>query len=83
MKIYVYAIYNRSNSKIYIGTTNNIEKRLSEHNNKMGIHFTSKFTGRWELIYKEECENRTKAIQREKQLKGFQGRKFIKKSIPL
>ena len=78
---FVYAIYNRTNNKIYIGETGSIKKRLIEHNKKRGNHFTSKFDGDWELIYKEEVVDRKRALTREKQLKSFRGREFIKKLI--
>ncbi len=78
---FVYAIYNRTKDKIYIGETGDLERRLLEHNKKRGNHFTSKFEGSWELIYKESVENRKKALLREKQLKSFRGREFIKKFI--
>lgn len=77
----VYAIYNRGNKKIYIGQTGNLERRVAEHNRKRGNHFTSKVLGKWELLYNEECGSRTDAIRRERQLKSFKGREFIKKLI--
>ena len=80
---FVYAIHNSVADKIYIGSTDNIERRLNEHNSKGGNHFTSRFEGEWKLIYKEEVEDRRTALIRGKQLKSYQGRKFIKKYIPL
>jgi len=80
---FVYVIYNSPNKKFYIGQTGNLENRIAEHNLKRGKHFTSKFDGKWELVYKEELENKMEAIKREKQLKSFRGREFIKKHIPL
>lgn len=68
-------------NKIYIGQTNNLDRRVKEHNEKRGQHFTSKFDGGWELIYKETAENRKEAIIREKQLKSHKGREFVKKHI--
>ena len=44
--------------------------------------YTSRFDGEWVLIYSEETENRAASLKREKQLKSFQGRQFIKKYIP-
>jgi putative endonuclease len=79
---YVYVLFNAENEKIYIGQTINLDKRLTEHNNKLGNHFTAKFDGKWILIYKEELNSRTEAIKREKQLKSFKGREFVKKHIP-
>jgi len=81
---YIYAIYNRSAGKIYIGQTENLEERLKLHNDKKFIQsYTVKFSGEWKIIYKEEFETREEALKREKQLKSFRGREFIKKYIPL
>ncbi len=81
---FIYAIYNRNNDKIYIGQTENIEERLELHNDKTFKHsYTSRFDGEWILIYKEETSNRLLALKREKQLKSFRGREFIKQHIPL
>lgn len=74
---WVYAIYNSNVDKIYIGQTNNLDKRLLEHNQKRGNHYTAKFEGEWELIYKESIATRLEAIKREKQLKSQKGREFI------
>lgn len=82
MTYFVYAIYNQNHNKFYIGQTFDIEKRLLEHNKKTLKGYTSKFDGEWVLIYKEESPSRQEALKREKQLKSFRGREFIKKHIP-
>ncbi len=79
----VYALYNSEEDKIYIGETKNLDQRLLEHNRKRGKHFTAKYNGKWVLIYKEQVENRSRALIREKQLKSYRGREFIKQYIPL
>ena len=43
--------------------------------------YTSQFDGEWIIIYKEQVENRKQALIREKQLKSYRGREFIKKHI--
>ena len=78
----VYALYNEHCNKIYIGQTSNIQKRLADHNQKLGNHFTAKCQGRWELIYQESVATRSEALAREKQLKSYRGREFIKSYIP-
>ena len=78
----VYVIYNRFSDKIYIGQTSDLEKRIVEHNMKRGNHFTAKHQGKWELIYQESVPTRSKALTREKQLKSYRGREFIKQFIP-
>ena len=83
MKYFVYVIKNNKNNKIYVGQTSNLKNRLNRHNcllkNKT-TSFTSKNkdSGLWEIIYSEELNTRKEAIIREKQLKSYQGRLFIK-----
>ena len=78
MKYFVYAIYNRQNDKIYIGQTKDINLRLRLHNEKIFKGYTARYTGVWEVVYREECSDRQAALVREKQLKSYQGRKYIK-----
>lgn len=75
----VYAIVNKNN-KIYIGQTIDLSKRLKQHNAIGKDHLGSytRHKGPWKLIYSEECSTRQGALQREKQLKSFRGREFIK-----
>ena len=79
---YVYAVYNRKCDKIYIGQTIDLEQRIKLHNNKVfKKSFTARFDGEWVLVYKEEIESRLEALRREKQLKSYRGREFIKNLI--
>lgn len=79
----VYAIFNKDNKKIYIGQTENLEERLKLHNNRtFKSSYTSRFSGDWILIYKEGFKNRKEALIREKQLKSYRGREYIKQHIP-
>jgi len=80
---FVYAIYNAKHNKIYIGQTENLEQRIGSHNDKTFKNsFTSRFDGDWVLIYEEPLKNRPAALNREKQLKSFRGREFIKIFVP-
>ncbi len=80
---FVYALYNKKHDKIYIGQTINLEQRLDLHNDKRFKNsYTAKIDGQWELIYKESCESRELALKRERELKSFRGRQFVKKFIP-
>ena len=78
----VYAIYNKFANKIYIGQTKDLGERIILHNDKVFKGFTSRFPGEWKLIYKESVATRQEALKREKQLKSFRGREFIKSHIP-
>ena len=66
----VYILTNISDKVMYIGVTNNLERRISEH--KTG--FFEGFTKRYhvdKLVYYEHFDNIRDAIAREKQLKGW------------
>lgn len=79
----VYALYNAKHKKIYIGQTENLEQRLKFHQEKAFRNsFTAKLDGNWILIYAEDAANRTDALRREKQLKSYRGREFIRGRIP-
>jgi len=71
MQYYVYILSNATNVSLYIGVTNNLIRRVWEHKN----NFDEKsFTARYsvhKLVYFESTENVNSAIQREKQLKGW------------
>ena len=67
---YVYILTNFNNKVMYIGVTNNLERRLYEHKNHIADGFTSKYNVN-KLVYYETTNNPREAIEREKQLKGW------------
>jgi len=73
---YVYAIKSLSKNYIYVGMTNNIERRLKEHNN--GENRSTKAFKPFVLIMKEEFETRVEARRSEKYLKSGIGKEFLK-----
>jgi len=80
----VYAIYSKTCNKIYIGQTIDLENRLREHNSSGANHlgkFTQQNKGPWALLHEEKFTTRPEALRREKQLKSFRGREFIKNLI--
>jgi len=80
---FVYAIKNKFD-QIYIGQTADLDKRLARHNGLLPYKtksYTSKHKSDWDVFYKEEVISRKEAMQREKQLKSYQGRVFLKKLI--
>jgi len=66
---YVYILANPFHTVLYVGVTNNLERRVAEH--KAGVHegFTKKYNV-IKLVYYETSPSITAAIEREKQLKG-------------
>jgi putative endonuclease len=79
----IYGIYNIKHGKIYIGQCDDLEERLRMHNHKIFPNcYTARFDGKWILIYSEQVNTRKEALTREKQLKSYRGRQFIKNFIP-
>src|SRR4030095_4724361 len=68
-KGYVYIMTNRSRT-LYTGVTNNLERRIYEHKNKLIEGFTKKYNIT-QLVYWEKYGNIREAIAREKQIKGW------------
>jgi len=65
---YVYIMANRSKT-LYVGMTNDIERRVVEH--KAGLSaFTAKYNIS-KLVHYEVTDNPESAIEREKQIKGW------------
>ena len=67
---YVYIITNKSNSVFYIGMTNNLERRMYEHKNKLLEGFSKQYN-LTKLVYYEVTNDVKSAIEREKQLKNW------------
>mgnify|MGYP001592054639 CR=1 FL=1 len=65
---YVYLIKSTREGKIYVGYTNDLRRRLMEHNSKKGGKYTRN-KGPFELIYYEAYKSRDDAERREDNLK--------------
>jgi putative endonuclease len=67
---YVYILASRRNGTLYIGVTNDLVRRVSEHKNGIIEGFTKKFKVT-QLVHFEDTNDIAAAIGREKQLKGW------------
>lgn len=67
---YVYILTNQSNRVLYTGVTNNLERRMYEHKNKLISGFTEKYNVN-KLVYYDSTTDVEEAISREKQIKGW------------
>ncbi len=67
---YVYMLTNKNNKVLYTGVTNDLERRLYEHKNKLNKGFTAKYNVN-KLVYFEDTSDVYEAITKEKQIKGW------------
>jgi len=74
---FLYILKSINYRKSYIGITENVSRRLQEHN--AGMSFFTKPYSPWTILYTEECKNREEARQREKYFKSTTGRREMKK----
>jgi putative endonuclease len=71
---YVYLLTNWNNRIMYVGVTNDLSRRLHEHNNKLIAGFTAKYNLN-KLVYFEEAQDVNVAIAREKEIKKWRREK--------
>ncbi len=76
MKFYVYVIKSKE-GYYYTGMTENLERRIFEHNNGIKSNWTKRGTN-WEIIYFEEFDNKQEALKRERWMKSGHGKKLLK-----
>ena len=67
---YIYILASQKNGTFYIGVTNDLERRVLEHKQKINEGFTSKYDVN-RLVYFESFQYINDAILREKRLKKW------------
>ena len=75
-KYFVYLMTNKNNAVIYTGVTNDLNRRVFEHKEKLVAGFTKKYNVN-KLVYFESTNDVYSAIQREKQIKAGSRKKKI------
>jgi putative endonuclease len=75
----VYILRSLEHNRYYIGHSENVEKRVSEHN--FGKVRSTKAYRPWKIIYTEKKENKKEAYAREMQIKSFKHGEAFKKLI--
>jgi putative endonuclease len=73
---FVYALSSLSRDYIYVGISDDVDRRFSQHN--AGYEKTTKPYRPFKLIYKEQFSSRPEARKREKYLKSGSGKEFLK-----
>lgn len=75
MKAYVYVMASGS-GVIYVGVTNNLQRRTEEHRSGTIEGFSNKYKCH-KLVYFEEGTDIVRAIEREKEIKGWRRMKKV------
>jgi putative endonuclease len=75
MNYFVYILYSKQIDQYYVGHTQDIEKRLSQHNSARSK--STKKTSDWELVYQERFTTRGEAMRREQTIKKKKSRLYI------
>ncbi|OGE89258.1 MAG: hypothetical protein A2722_01285 [Candidatus Doudnabacteria bacterium RIFCSPHIGHO2_01_FULL_50_11] len=78
---YIYVIQSIKNGTYYTGSTNNLERRLHEHNNSYKKNSFSYKNRPYQLVHFEKFDSRPEAIAREKYLKTGKGREEIQRLL--
>ncbi|MBU4224146.1 GIY-YIG nuclease family protein [Patescibacteria group bacterium] len=73
---YVYTIKSIIKNYIYVGLTNNLERRVNQHNNKR--EKTTRAFAPFKIILTESYQTRIETRTREKYLKSGAGKKLLK-----
>jgi putative endonuclease len=77
--IYDYVLQSETFNKTYVGQTDNIERRIKEHN--AGKTKSTKHYVPWKVLFYESFNSRIDARKREKYLKSGIGRELIRSRI--
>jgi putative endonuclease len=75
MPFEVYILRSQASGHFYIGHTENLAKRIFEHNHNRTPSIKNR--GPWELVYSETHETRSQASRRERQIKSMKSRAYI------
>ena len=76
---YLYILKSAKNSRYYVGSTNDLDRRLAEHDR--GKTKYTKYAGPFDLVYQEKFDTLKQARQREYQIKKLKSRKYIEDLI--
>jgi putative endonuclease len=76
---YIYVLRSKIDNNFYVGYTENLKSRFEQHSK--GSVISTKNRGQLELIYSEACLSKRDATHREKYLKTYHGKLFIRNRL--
>ena len=71
----VYIIYSETRDRFYVGSCEDLQKRIADHNSGRSTY--TKSGKPWTLMYSEQFSTRSGAVERERSIKKKKSRKFI------
>jgi len=81
MSYFVYFLQSLKNNDLYVGSTEDVEKRVLLHN--AGKVKSTKAYRPWKLLGFEKCESRGEAVKQERFFKAHQQKEILKKKYGL
>ena len=78
-EFFVYILFSNTFGKYYVGMTNDLNRRLNQHNSNQ-VNSTKAFSP-WTIFHSESFETRIEAREREKYLKSAAGRRWRKNNL--
>ena len=79
MPFHIYILRSEATGRFYVGHTENLQKRVFEHNN--GRTDSIRNRGPWVLVYSEEYATRSEANRRERQLKRMKSHVWLERLV--
>jgi putative endonuclease len=76
---YVYVLRSLKTGGLYTGSTNDLERKIVEHNS--GLSNDTRHTAPFALVYKEKYSTKSEANTRELFFKSGKGREFLKRLV--
>ncbi|PSO46746.1 MAG: endonuclease [Parcubacteria group bacterium SW_4_46_8] len=78
--MFVYILYSFDHDKFYIGHTNDVNRRLAEHNDSDATSWTASYQP-WRIVHCEEHKDRSSAMEKESYLKSLKNKTRIQEYI--
>jgi len=78
-KFFVYILQSMKDFSFYVGQCDDLDKRMSKHDDGMSKYTASKRP--WRLVYFEMFNSRSDAIKREGQIKKMKSKKYIQSLV--
>jgi len=79
MACHTYILRCVTTGRFYVGHTENLAKRLTEHNNNRTVSIKNR--GPWELVYSEAFSSRAEAMRREREIKRMKSHAWIERLV--